>query len=62
VLFTLGCSVQGTTLTLSYGVTRLTATDSTFASGSVGMTMGYPTAGGGKAVSHRADNFSATVQ
>jgi alpha-galactosidase-like protein len=62
VLFTLGCSVQGTTLTLLYGTTKLTATDSTFASGSVGMTMGYPTASRGPAVSHRGDNFSATVQ
>jgi hypothetical protein len=62
VLFTLGCAVQGTTLTLSYASTKLTTTDSTFASGSLGMTMGYPTAGTGPAVSHRGDNFSATVQ
>lgn len=61
-LFTLRCALQGTTLTLSYGSTKLTATDATFGSGSVGMTIGYPTAGSGTTVSHRGDNFSATVQ
>ncbi|HEV8441398.1 MAG TPA: zinc-dependent metalloprotease family protein [Methylomirabilota bacterium] len=61
IFFTLNCQAQGTTLTFSVnGVTRLSLTDGTFASGAVGMTMGY-LSGAGTAYPHRADNFSAIV-
>jgi hypothetical protein len=60
--FTLGCEVQDTTLTLSLnGATKATVSDPTFASGRVGLFMGYPTASG-TGYSQRANNFSATVQ
>jgi hypothetical protein len=63
--FTLGCqagpSTTPTTLTLTLGTTKLTVTDATFPSGSVGMTMGYPS-GTGTGASHRADDFNAVVQ
>ena len=62
-LFRLGCQVQGTTLTLVLnGITKLTAQDSTFSTGTLGMTLGYPPSTTGSASSHRADNFSAAVQ
>src|SRR4029453_12396821 len=58
--FSLGCQAQGETLTVSLnGAKALTASDSTFSSGSVGMSMGYRS---GTASSHRADHFTATVQ
>lgn len=61
-LFSLGCQVQGTAITLTYGSTRLTAVDAVLATGSVGMSLGYPVTGTGSAASHIADNFKATVQ
>ncbi len=61
--FKLGCQAKGTTLTLSLdGIAKLSVSDSAFSSGSAGMTMGYPTSAAGKVSSHRADNFSATLQ
>jgi hypothetical protein len=60
--FTLGCQADGKVLTLSLdGVAKVTATDSSFACGSVGLLMGY-LPGTGSAASHRADDFSATQQ
>jgi len=59
-LFTLSCQASGNMLTLQLnGVTKVSAGDAAFASGSVGFAMG---GGNGGTVSHRADNFSATVQ
>lgn len=64
VFFSLSCQAQGATLTLSYngGSTKMSVSDSTFSSGGVGMTMGYPISGTGTAASHEADNFYAIVQ
>jgi hypothetical protein len=60
--FSVSCQVQGTALALSLdGEVRLTATDATFATGSVGFFMGYAP-GNGSRPSHRADNFGADVQ
>jgi len=62
VFFTLSCQVSGTTLTLQInGTTWISVSNSIFASGSVGLQMGY-VAAAGAGVSHRADNFSATVK
>jgi len=61
--FTLGCQAQGTGLTLTFnGTVKLMAVDSTFSIGNVGISMGYPMSGTALVGSHRADNFSATVQ
>jgi hypothetical protein len=62
LLFTLGCQVQGATLTLTLGNVKFAVSDATFSSGSVGMSVGYPVAGTSRASSHIADNFKATVQ
>jgi hypothetical protein len=59
--FSLSCTASGTSLTLQVGTVKVSATDATFASGSVGLVMGYATASG-STFSHRADNFSATMQ
>jgi hypothetical protein len=59
--FSLACSASGTSLTLQLGTVKITAADATFASGSVGFLMGYPPKTG-TVVSHRADNFIATMQ
>jgi hypothetical protein len=60
VPFTLSCGVSGTSLTLSIdGVTKASAVDSTFASGSVGFAL---SSSSGTGASHRSDNFSATLQ
>src|SRR5262249_45594638 len=60
--FSVSCQVQGTALAVSLdGVTLATATDSTFAAGSVGFFMGYAS-GTGPRASHRADNFSASIE
>ena len=60
VFFTLSCQASGTTLTLQIdGVTKASAVDSTFASGSVGLVI---SSAAGRGASHRADNFTATVQ
>jgi hypothetical protein len=61
-LFTLGCQVQGTTLTLSLGAVKIAVLDTTFSSGSVGISVGYPVAGAGSVPSHVADNFRAVTQ
>jgi alpha-galactosidase-like protein len=64
-VFTLGCQIDGTTITLTYnGAVKATAPASEpgLPSGSVGITMGYPAVrGGGAAQSHSADDFSATA-
>jgi hypothetical protein len=58
VFSTLSCQVSGSTLTLRVdGATKLSATDGTFSTGSVGYAISSQKAG-----SHRADNFSAIVQ
>jgi hypothetical protein len=60
--FTLTCVAQGSTLTLeSNGVDRVTVSDSTFSTGSVGLVLGN-LAGSGTGSSDRADEFSATAQ
>jgi hypothetical protein len=62
VPFSLGCQVRGTMLTLTLnGSSKLTVSDSTFATGSVGMSMGYR-GSGNSASSNLADDFLATVQ
>ncbi len=59
VLFRLGARAEGSVLTLTLnGVDRLTAEDSTFADGSVGLLIGSKS----PASPHRADRFTATVQ
>ncbi len=59
--FVLTCRAEGATLTLSVDGTTVSATDGTFASGSVGMMMGHPpTTGTPRA--HRATLFSASVE
>ena len=62
VPFTLGCQVQGTTLSLTLGAIKISASDLMFASGAVGLSMGYPVAGTGTMPSHVADDFRASVQ
>lgn len=63
--FTLSCQASlagagGSTLTLKLdGATKATTTDASLVTGSVGFAMGGNPGGG---ASHRADNFSATVQ
>jgi len=60
--FALSCQATGSTLSLSLdSVTKVTASDATFASGSPGLMIGYQK-GSGNAASHRADNFNASVQ
>ena len=60
---TIGCQAQGTTLTMSLnGTSKLTASDSAFATGSVGLAMGPPPGGTGATPSNRADAFKAVVQ
>jgi gametolysin peptidase M11/alpha-galactosidase-like protein len=62
VMFSLGCQVQGTTITLSYaGSNKISVSDPTFSTGSVGMTMGSRITSTGTGPSHRADDFTATV-
>lgn len=54
---TLSCQAGGSTLTLRLdGVTKVSTTDATFSTGSVGFAISSQKTG-----SHRADNFSATV-
>jgi hypothetical protein len=66
--FSFDCQVQGsgqgTTLTLSFnGATKLTVSDSTFASGSVGMSIRYQSGGTSvKPASNAISKFTATVQ
>jgi hypothetical protein len=66
-LFSFDCGVQGsgpgTKLTLSFnGATKLTVSDSTFPSGSVGMSIGYQSGGPSvKPVSNAINKFTATV-
>ncbi len=60
VFFALSCQATDRTLTLQIdGVTKVSVEDATFASGSVGLLM---RSGAGAGGSHRADNFSASVQ
>lgn len=62
VPFSLGCQVEGTTLTLTLnGASKLTVSDSTFAAGSVGISLGYRAGSGGSTASHWADDFVARV-
>jgi hypothetical protein len=61
-MFRLTCSAENSTLTLELGSSRLTASDSSFSSGSVGLVMGSVWLLGGKGPSHRADDFAAAVQ
>jgi len=58
VLFGLTAKAIGPTLTLTVGATSVSATDTTFASGGAGILFGS----NGAAISHRADDFSATAQ
>jgi hypothetical protein len=61
-LFRLGCTAQGSALTLSLnGLTKVSVSDSSLAAGSPGMFMGYATTGS-VVTTHHADDFSATVQ
>jgi hypothetical protein len=54
----LSCQVSGTTLTLRLdGVTKLSVSNGTFTTGSVGYTISTL-----KGISHRAENFTATAQ
>jgi hypothetical protein len=55
-LFPLTAKATGSTLTVSVGTTSVSTSDATFASGSAGVILGST----GTAVSHRADDFSAT--
>ena len=60
VLFQMTATAIGSTLTLTQGTVTVSAIDGarTFASGNAGILMGST----GAAVSHRADDFSATAQ
>jgi len=59
-LFTVSCEASGSTLTLKIdGVIKLSATDTAFAAGGVGIAMNSTTGAG---AAHRADNFSASAQ
>jgi hypothetical protein len=57
VLFGLTAKAIGSTLSVTVGSFTVSANDSTFASGSAGIVMGSS----GAAISHRADDFSATA-
>jgi len=60
--FSVSCQVSDTTITvLINGAVWTSIGDATFASGSVGFMMGY-VAASGTGMSHRADDFSATVK
>jgi hypothetical protein len=60
--FALSCQASGTSLSLSIdGQRKVSVTDSSLSSGSVGFLMGYATVSG-RSESHRADNFTATAQ
>jgi hypothetical protein len=60
--FELTCRAEGATLTMTVaGVAPFSATDTRFASGSVGMLMGHPPKTGA-ARAHRATLFSASVE
>jgi hypothetical protein len=60
--FRLTCSAESSTLTLELGSSSLTASDSSFSSGSVGLVMGSAWLLGGNGPSHRADDFTASAQ
>jgi hypothetical protein len=58
---TLGCRAESATLSLDVnGGARISVSDSSFATGKVGVQLGYAAAGG-QSVSLRADDFSATT-
>jgi len=59
--FRLTCSAESSTLTLELGSSRLTVSDSSFSTGSVGLVMGSVWPLGGKGPSHRADDFNASA-
>jgi hypothetical protein len=60
--FTLSCRASAGTIVLKLnGATKASVADGALASGSVGLALGYGTSSGG-ALSHRADDFSATVR
>jgi hypothetical protein len=61
-MFQLTCSAESSTLTLDLGSSRLTVSDSSLSSGSVGLAMGSAWLPGGNGPSHRADNFTASAQ
>ena len=61
--FGIGCRAEGSTITLEFdGGDRISASDSTFSTGSVGLFIGYATRAGKRSSSHSADDFSATAQ
>jgi hypothetical protein len=61
--FSLSCHVDGTKIDLGVGgVTKLTAVDSSFSHGNVGLFMGSAGLPGSAGPSHRADGFTASVQ
>jgi len=60
--FSMACHAEGDTLTLTLnGVIKLTVSDSSFASGSVGLTIAYRSATGASAAAW-ADDFSTSVR
>jgi hypothetical protein len=59
--FRLTCTAESSTLTVELGGSRLTVTDSSFTSGSVGLVMGSEWSLGGQGPSHRADDFSTSA-
>jgi hypothetical protein len=60
--WTITCTVDGNTLSLEFNAkSRVTVTDTTYTSGSVGISMGYAKVSGA-ASSQRADSFTANVQ
>jgi hypothetical protein len=60
--FGLGCSAEGSVLTLTLdGAVKLTASDSMFSSGGVGFMIGYMTSQSRPASSNLADDFVATL-
>ena len=58
VLFSMTAKATGAKLTLTQGTVTVSVTDTTFASGTVGILMENAK----DAFSHRADDFTATVQ
>ena len=60
--FKLGCEAQGTSITVTLnGAKKLTRTDATFSSGSVGLSLGYRAATNTIAVPLWIDDFTASV-
>jgi hypothetical protein len=60
--FTVSCSAQGSTLTVTAAGKTVSVTDTTFTTGGVGLFMGYTKETTRRAAVHHADDFKAIVQ